>query len=258
VGRESTIENGGPVLSAYVSAPEGVPSPNALVLCHGFPSRQRPGAPSRSYHQLADRITEQLGWAVLAVSLRGCGESQGNFSLGGWVDDVNRAVSHLRGEVGADEVWVAGSTTGGSLAILAAADNPDISGVAAIAARADFDDWDREPDQLLNHARTVAVIKDADFPSDVEAWRSELSRNRPIDRVAEMADRPLLILHGSADLQVPPSDARRLADAHGSAELRIIAGGDHRLRHDPRAVALLLGWLGRREEETDETAPSCL
>jgi len=257
VGRESTIDSGGPVLSAYVSAPEGAVSRHGLVLCHGFPSRQRPGAPSRSYHQLADRVTEQLGWAVLAVSLRGCGESAGDFSLGGWVEDVNRAVGHIR-ELGTEKVWVAGSTTGGSLAILAAAGNPEISGVAAIAARADFDDWDREPDQLLAHARRVAVIKDPDFPADLEAWRSELGRNRPIDRVAELADRPLLILHGSADLQVPPTDARRLAEAHGSAELRIISGGDHRLRHDPRTVALLLGWLGRREEDPDQFVPRCL
>ncbi len=257
MGREETIDSGGPVLAAYVSAPEGAHPGQGLVLCHGFPSRQRPGAPSRSYHQLADRVTEQLGWVVLAVSLRGCGESAGDFSLGGWVDDVNRAVQRI-GELGAEEVWVAGSTTGGSLAILAAAENPEISGVAAIAARADFDDWDREPDQLLAHARAVAVIKSEGFPPDLEAWRSELAQNRPIDRVAEMADRPLLILHGSSDLQVPPSDARRLAEAHGSAELRIIAGGDHRLRHDPRAVALLLGWLGRREEEAERRAPLCL
>ena len=42
-------------------------------------------------------------------------------------------------------------------------------------------------------------------------------------------------------------DARRLADAHGNAELRVINGAGHRLRHDPRAVAVLLGWLDRQK-----------
>ena len=37
-----------------------------------------------------------------------------------------------------------------------------------------------------------------------------------------------------------------LADAHGSADIRIIEGGAHQLRHDPRAVAVLLGWLDRQ------------
>ena len=44
--------------------------------------------------------------------------------------------------------------------------------------------------------------------------------------------------------------ARVVADAHGSAELRIIGGGGHELRHDPRAVAVLLGWLSREHNAT--------
>ena len=41
-------------------------------------------------------------------------------------------------------------------------------------------------------------------------------------------------------------DARALADCHGGAELRMIQGAGHRLRHDPRAIAVLLGWLERQ------------
>jgi len=36
-----------------------------------------------------------------------------------------------------------------------------------------------------------------------------------------------------------------LADAHGSADLRIIDGATHRLRFDPRTTAVLIGWLDR-------------
>jgi putative redox protein len=54
-----------------------------------------------------------------------------------------------------------------------------------------------------------------------------------------------MVLHGDDDESVPTADARALAEAHGSAELRIIAGAGHRLRHDPRALAVLFGWLDR-------------
>jgi hypothetical protein len=38
-----------------------------------------------------------------------------------------------------------------------------------------------------------------------------------------------------------------LADAaDGEVELRILAAAGHRLRHDPRAIAVLLGWLDRQ------------
>ena len=63
---------------------------------------------------------------------------------------------------------------------------------------------------------------------------------------------PLLVVHGSEDHLVPHFDARALADAQRSAELRIISGGGHVLRHDPRAVAVLLGWLGRQQALMDD------
>ena len=58
----------------------------------------------------------------------------------------------------------------------------------------------------------------------------------------------ILVLHGDTDDLVPNFDARVIADAHGDAELRIISGGGHELRHDPRAVAVLLGWLARQHD----------
>ncbi|MDZ7732143.1 MAG: hypothetical protein U5R31_02710 [Acidimicrobiia bacterium] len=45
---------------------------------------------------------------------------------------------------------------------------------------------------------------------------------------------------------MPVFDARVVADAHGEAELRVIDGAGHQLRYDPRAVAVLLGWLDRQ------------
>ena len=54
---------------------------------------------------------------------------------------------------------------------------------------------------------------------------------------------------------MPTVDARLLAEAHGSAELRMIAGAGHRLRHDPRAVAVLLGWLDRQRNRV-ATSPA--
>ena len=75
-----------------------------------------------------------------------------------------------------------------------------------------------------------------------------------MDDASEVAPRPLLILHGSEDESVPSFDARVLADAHGDAELRIISGAAHDLRHDPRAVAILLGWLDRQRHGLRSTS----
>jgi putative redox protein len=145
-------------------------------------------------------------------------------------------------------VWLAGFGTGGALALCAAAREPRVKGVVSVAAPADFDDWASHPRKLLEHARERRLISDPAYPPSMELWARELRDLRAVACVAQLAPRPLLILHGQDDDQVPVFDARVLSDAHGSADLRIIPGGGHHLRHDPRAIAVLMGWLDRRQQ----------
>ena len=244
-------------LSGHLSEPsiEHTDAPG-LVLCHGFPTRGRESPQSgRSFPELADRIAAELGWVVLTMNFRGCGTAEGNFSLGGWLDDVHAAVEHLR-TLGVERVWVAGFGTGGSLAVCEGARNPRVAGVAALATPADFDDWARNPRRLLLHARQVQVIKDPQFPSSFDQWAGELKAVRPIDAAARLAPRPLLVVHGDSDDLTPQADGRALAAAHGNAEFRLINGAGHELRHDPRAVAVFLGWLSRQQIASQVDAPA--
>ena len=244
-----TRVGGEPHLEAFFVQPDRTAAnAPALLLCHGFPSKQRPGIPSRSYEQFAERLAEEQGWLVLAVSLRGCGQSEGQFSMEGWLDDVRRSVAHLRNE-GSQRIWLVGSTTGGSLAIMAAAQDPEIRGIAVMAPRADFDDWASDPRRFLQHCRNVGVVKDESYPDSVQQWSQQLRKHRAIDFVESIGSRPMLILHGTNDRQVPPADARQLASLHPNPELRLVNGADHRIRHDPRAVAVLMGWLEQQAIE---------
>jgi len=219
-----------------------------LVLCHGFPAGVPGARASQTYPQLADRIAVELGWVVLALNFRGCEPSEGDFSLGGWSRDIHSAVTHLADEHGVHGVWVAGFGTGGALGICAAADDDRIQGVAAVGAPADFDDWSQHPRRALDHARDVGLVHDPAFPASIDQWGRELKQIRAVACAGAMAARPLLVLHGSDDPTVPALDARVVADAHGSAELRFVQGAGHQLRHDPRAVAVLLGWLDRQKQ----------
>jgi uncharacterized protein len=237
-------------LSAHLSRPsEGSVAPGrpGLVLCHGFPSGPKSAAASGlTYPELADRIAADCGWTVLTFNFRGTGLSRGDFSLGGWLDDLRAAVDQLTAENEVAGVWLCGASTGGSLAICAAAEDERVRGVAALSARADFEDWAQHPRRFLDHAREIGVIRDPKFPGDAEKWVRELQETRPLVLAAKLAPRPLLLVQGSDDDHVPAIDARALADWHGSAELRMIQGAGHRLRHDPRAIAVLIGWLDRQ------------
>jgi len=249
---ERRFRSDGLELRAHLALPPGhrhgrLPG---LVFCHGFPvgpldARQSAG----TFPELMDRIASEMGWAAFTFTFRGCGDSEGDFSLAGWLDDLRAAIDHLTASVATLGVWVAGTSTGGSLAVCEAADDPRVLGVAALAPRADFDDWASQPRRFLEHAREIGAVRHASFPPSFDQWARELRAARPLEAARRLRPRPLLVVHGDDDEVVPTIDARLLADAHGSAELRIISGAGHRLRHDPRAVAVLLGWLDRQQNQ---------
>jgi len=221
-----------------------------LVIAHGFPAEVGGGINSTSsLPELADRFATESGWVVLAYSSRGVAQSGGNFSLRGWLHDLEGAVAHLRESVPCDGVWILGFGTGGALAVEAAAADRTINGVAAVASPADFEDWARNPRKLLVLAREIGVVRDPVYPESFDDWSEGLRSVRAVEAARRVAPRELLILHGSEDESVPVFDARVVADSHGSADLRIIIGGAHHLRHDPRAIAVLLGWLDRQRAQ---------
>src|SRR5919197_229970 len=107
-------------------------------------------------------------------------------------------------------VWLAGSSTGGSLSILVAADNERVRGVATLAAPASFAEWALHPDRLLADARAMGIIRHANFPPDPQAWGRRFAELSPLEAATRIAPRPLLVGHGQNDEVVPLADARAL------------------------------------------------
>lgn len=253
------IASDGAELAATVASPtRAAPRQPGVVFLHGFPSGPADGSVvGRDLPQLADRVAVEMGWTALSFSFRGCGESSGQFSLEGWANDVEAAVNWMTASGEVHNVWVAGFGTGGALGLCAASRNDGVAGVAAMGAPADFADWASHPKRLVEHARSAGVISDSEYPPSLDRWARQLRELRAESCAVGLGDRPLLLVHGSDDELVPLLDARAIADAHGAADLRIIAGAGHDLRHDPRSIAVLLGWLDRHETAAlGQPAPS--
>lgn len=252
MGEPVTIPSGDLELAGYLARPSASaaqgPGRYGLVVSHGFPEApQRATVVGKTFPPLADRLAHDAGWTVLSFDFRGTGQSKGDFSLAGWLADLRAAVDFLLAVDGVEAVWLCGFATGGALSICAAGEDERVKGVVTFAAPADFNDWAAEPRRFLAHARAVGAIRSPRFPPDPDAWARELREVRPSSLVGKIPPRPLLIVHGSDDDVVPMLEARALADAaEGAVDLRILAAAAHSLRHDPRAIAILLGWLDRQ------------
>jgi len=238
-------------LVGHLALPPGAERGNAaVILCHGFPSPPRGAlASGEGYAELAEFLADETGAAVLTFSFRGCGKSPGDFSLGGWIDDLGIAIDWLTAARNVVEVGVAGFSAGGAVALCRAATDQRIRSVAGFAVPASFDDWSADPRKFLERCRELGVVSKKDFPLDVGAWSTEFAANSARHAIGRMGKRAVLLVQGSEDDVVPVAAARELMAAGGESgdvDVRVLTGAGHRLRHDPRAIAVLVGWVSRQ------------
>lgn len=234
-------------LWTYASATSpGAPVRGHVLLCHDLPRPQAAASDvALTYPALADRLARETGWQVVTAALRGAGESAGDFSALGWLDDLRYLAESEVTETSARVV--VGFGFGGVLALHLAAGDDRVVGVACLGTPAEVVELTGPVEGFVARCRRTGMIKTPGFPSSLEAWAKELSVLHPGEDAALLKGRPLLIVHGSDDPDVPLASARALADAAtGPSELHVVLGGGHWLRADPRVIALLVGWLERR------------
>lgn len=189
------------------------------------------------------------GWAArtgrpfLRFDYSGCGASDGLFedgTLARWRDDVLAIVDASQGDL-----VLVGSSMGGWVMLLVALARPDrVKALVGIAAAPDFTDWGYSQDEKMAILREGRLAKPSPHSDDPEVTTRGFWQSGEANRLlhAEIAiDRPVRLLHGEADAEVPPAIAHRLARSLRSADVQtiLVKGGDHRLSRDGD-IALLI------------------
>jgi len=218
----------------------------AVCICHGIPARV-PEPDNNGYPLLAERICRE-GFAVLIFNFRGTGASGGNLDILGWTRDLKAAIDYLcvLPQVDKSHLSLLGFSGGAAVSIYVASQDSRVSCVAACACPAEFTFITEvdEPQSVVEHFRGIGTIRDEGFPESAEEWLDGFRLVRPVEYVAGIAPRPLLLVHGSKDETVDISDAYRLYEEAGEPKhIIIVSGAGHRLRQDERAVAIAIDWL---------------
>jgi pimeloyl-ACP methyl ester carboxylesterase len=181
------------------------------------------------------------GQAMLCFDYLGHGQSSGPFrdgTIGRWRDDVLAVLDAL---TQGPQILI-GSSMGGWLMLLAALARPErIAGLVGIAAAPDFtedlmwDGMDAATRSRLAGEGEVSVPSDyGEEPYVITRALIEDGRQHLVLRGPIAIDRPVRLLHGMADPDVPYQTSISLAEKLTSADVTVtlIKDGDHRLSRE--------------------------
>ncbi|MFC1917880.1 alpha/beta hydrolase family protein [Chloroflexota bacterium] len=241
------LEVEGIPIAGWLYLPESTGRYPAVCLCHGIPSGKPPEPDDGGYPALAERLCRE-GFAVMIFNFRGTGDSGGNLDILGWTRDLQAVIDYFRESPHMEEnnLFLAGFSGGAAVSVYVAARDMRISGVIPCACPAEFTLLTRtdNPQAVIDHFRDIGAIRDRDFPPSAEKWFENFRKVQPIDFIAEITPRPLLLIHGSNDETVAVSHAHRLFNQAGEPkEMVTVAGAGHRLRRDESVIEAMIRWL---------------
>jgi dipeptidyl aminopeptidase/acylaminoacyl peptidase len=220
-----------------------------IVVSHGYGNDQDEVLPLAAFLQRA-------GYGVFTYDMRHRGGSGGGAITMGALEqhDLVAVIDYLvtRPDVDPARIGALGVSLGGAVSIMAAAHDPRLR---AVVDDCGFSDVASATDTAFEHFIGLPAFPFSLITVRISEWRigQSVSASRPIDVVGRLAPRPLLIIHGLEDRQVPPDHSRRLFAAAGAPkELWLVEGAGHGLskwERDPaeyerRVVAFFRAHLG--------------
>ncbi|MDQ3702160.1 MAG: lysophospholipase [Chloroflexota bacterium] len=188
------------------------PPPGAavVIISHGFGTNRREGEDMVPWLGAA-------GYGTFRFDFQGHGESEGPFTTVGLreVDDYLCAVSYLKERVGSDVPLLAvGLSMGASVAIMAAAQCPEIR---AVVADSPFSTLERA---VARSFKIFFRLPPRVFTRPTIWFAERFTGGRiggvmPISAIGAIAPRPLLLVQGTEDAIVNPDDSLLLYAAAG-------------------------------------------
>jgi alpha-beta hydrolase superfamily lysophospholipase len=195
-------------ISGELHLPENVNEPwPGILLLHML------GSDKDAWGDVPSQLAE-AGYAVLAIDMRGHGETGGSIDWESAEEDHQRALEFLAGVPGVDasRLAVVGASIGSNLALRAGADSEAV--------------------------RTVILLSPG---LDYQGVTTE-------GALSEFGDRPLLILASSEDTYAAESSETLADQAVGEVELEMYQDAGHgteMIAGEPSLVDKILDWLGQ-------------
>ena len=200
------------------------PKNGAVIICvHGMSG-------NRSQFLDEAAFLEYKGFGMLLLDLRNHGESEGTVTTLGLYEarDIAAAVTYVLRREGPDTPIAAlGHSMGAATVLLATAQIPEIRAVIAISPFTSTEDNISEGIRILTGLPPEFFAPLVIFFGEREAG-VDISLVRPVDVIASISPRPVLLIHGAKDELLPVRNSYQLYEAAKEPkELYILEGVGH-------------------------------
>lgn len=239
------LTDGQDKLASYIFMPERDCS-YIVIVCHGFRGGKENGG---NIFGFARRLND-IGFGVVAFDFAGSGASSGDFAdvtLSRQVDDLGRIINYVE-ENYHKRVILLGRSFGGSTVLAKAGDNDRrVAGYILWSTPVKLYETFASMAEAFSSLPAGEVLEIADANGSFHLKPSFIKDFNHHDlefNLQELGSQPVLIIHGTADDVVDPSNAISIYTNSENAELHIISGADHRFTGNiTEREGLTLNWL---------------
>lgn len=250
---ELSFMSHGSKLNGHIYMANGAGPHPTIVLLHGFPGNEK-------NLDLAQAI-RRAGFNVLFFHYRGAWGSQGTFSFGNVIDDVESALSYLRKpevavryRVDPKHLSLIGHSMGGFAAIMASArDQNVVCTVGLAAANLGYPAPEKAPEGALeafaSYTDSLTMLSTESGSAVVDEIRKRAKEFDTRSHASKFGGRPVLLIAGAQDTVTRPDETHtplvKAFEAQGDIKLsHKIMQGDHSFSWTRIELAkTIIGWL---------------
>jgi len=191
-------------------------SNNTIIVMHGYPTNKADVLPFSMF------LLKKFN--VFLFDFRSFGESQGSYTTAGFkeVNDLDAAVKYLKSRKDVKNIGALGFSLGGSVAIMN--ENKDIKAIVADSAYSNLNNMIEvmyKNFYFLKYpfVQLTRIYSKIFFNVDTKDVSPETS--------IKNINKPVLIIHGKKDSQIPVNEAIILHNANKDTILWIVENADH-------------------------------
>lgn len=215
----------------------------ALIICHGFPY-ERGSVVEKGYSELAELFSEIE--PTLIFDFSGCGNSKGYFSVGNWVEDLERVASNF------SKVSILGYSMGALVAMKTAPLLKNLEKLVLVAPPLpEIFESSRLKDM---HAHALEIMRIRSF----EEFSKEILELQNEDLLSPLSylKSEKLVVHGTKDDVVPYGCGLKVFEALSEPKSFLkVVNGDHFLRRNEKVMKKIVEWFkgGIKDKEIEIT-----